>query len=186
MKSLASLIAKFILAIYKCLKKPIPTEPAEPTSLTLPHPEQPPEYSATIENTDIHAVIAEWFEEYDVPLEYQSYWINDCNIKVSLAYKYPAATIAQTKTVYVRPEWCNPGVIAHEVCHIIWQSLTEEERIDFENKMYDERQKNKLLALAWETKPYMQTNVIEAHAEIYRYLGQYMPESLKKYYPKVF
>jgi hypothetical protein len=31
----------------------------------------------------------------------------------------------------------------------------------------------------------MSTNIIEAHAEVFRYLGGKMPEQLKNYYPQL-
>jgi hypothetical protein len=38
----------------------------------------------------------------------------------------------------------------------------------------------------FKTQAYASQNDIEAHAEIYRYLGQFMPEVLKGFYPKLF
>lgn len=184
MQRLIELIARLILAIFK--KPETEPEPVEPEPLVLPHPENAPDYTATMDNVDINTIISTWFDEYAVQNAHRPYWLNDCNIILSQKFTYPAATIAQTKTVYVRPEWCNPGVIAHEVCHIVWYELTETERIGYENALYDARQTDELVKLAWETKTYMQTNIVEAHADCYRYLGQYMPDSLKKYYPRLF
>ena len=64
--------------------------------------------------------------------------------------------------------------------------LPETAKNSFENELYNARKSDPLIALAWDTIPYMRTNDIEAHAECYRYVGQEIPDNLKPYYPKLF
>jgi len=40
--------------------------------------------------------------------------------------------------------------------------------------------------LLYAKNPYGLTNDIEGHAEVYRYIGEKMPEQLKRYYPMLF
>lgn len=141
--------------------------------------------SMTMESVRIAEVIENWLRTWKVPQRYHSFWLEECDIKLSLKYRAPAATIAQTREIFVRPEWANPGIIAHEVCHIVWQFLSDSQRESFQKDLTDALKHDYLIRLAWQTKPYMQTNKIEAHADIYRYLGDRMPEALKSYYPKL-
>jgi len=179
MNKLVELIVTLLNAILKILKGNKP-------SLKLPHPEEKPDYNLTVDSINVENLMNEWLATYDVPAEYHSYWKEHCHIIVSKQYPFPAATSAQTQTIYIRPEWANPGVIAHEVCHIVWYELAEEERIAFEYALYDARQADPLLALAWETKAYMRSNVVEAHADCYRYVGKAMPARLRRFYPRLF
>ena len=151
--------------------------------VTLPYPEAPVDYSRTIMNTFAGDLLAEWAEAYDVAD--MDFWRRDCDIQVSLRFSHAACCIGQTRQIWVRPEYANPGVLAHEACHIAWQLLTVEERGYFHATFNLARQTDEMLKLAWETKPYMRSNVVESHADCYRYLGRRMPEVLWKYYPKL-
>lgn len=172
------------------MPKPLPIPEPEPTpvpepepALTLPYPEQEPDYKRTINNTFALDVIVAWFKDYDVPIISQRYWIEDVDIEISLRYSYPAATGGGH--IWLRPEWANSGVLAHEVCHIVWSDLTLEDRETYEALFNLARTTDELLKLAWDIKPYMRTNIVEAHADCYRYLGKHMPEVLKRFYPKL-
>lgn len=151
----------------------------------LPHPEERMDRSRSMENVSIRDVIGAWLQTWNVPQQYHKFWLEECDIKLSLKYRAPAATIAQTREIFVRPEWANPGIIAHEACHIVWQFLTVTQRESFHPRVFDALKHDYLIRLAWQTKRYMQTNNVEAHADIYRYLGDRMPENLKSYYPRL-
>ena len=155
MNKLVNIIVRLLNAILKIFKGNKP-------SLTIPYPEQPANYAATMETVDIDAVITEWLTTYNVPEKYHNFWRNDCHITLSQQYTYAAATIAQTRTVYVRPEWCNAGVIAHEICHIVWYYLSTDEQKAFSYIFNEIRQHNALLALAWKTHSNMRKNIIES------------------------
>jgi hypothetical protein len=43
-----------------------------------------------------------------------------------------------------------------------------------------------LIRLLYSQNTYGLTNDVEGHAELYRYLGEKMPEQLKQFYPKMF
>jgi len=179
MNKLVELIVRLLNAILKIFKGNKP-------ALTLPHPEEKSDYTLTVDSINVENLMNEWLATYDVPAEYHSYWKEHCHIIVSKQYPFPAATSAQTQTIYIRPEWANPGVIAHEICHIIWDELPETAKNTFEDDLYNARKSDPLITLAWDTIPYMKTNDIEAHAECYRYVGQAIPDSMKTYYPKLF
>ena len=180
-------IAK-ILSLFKKKNPPTPEpEPVlEPTTepLTIPHPEEPPDYSRTIENTEANEVVHDWLVGWKVPAEYWDYWF-DYNIMISLQYQYPAATSSETNQMWLRPEWANEGVIAHELAHESYSLLSEDEKANFELEYNEYLVTDSLMILLHSGNSYMNTNIIEAHAEVYRYLGDKMPEALKKYYPKL-
>jgi hypothetical protein len=151
----------------------------------LPHPEEPVDTSKTMENTVIEPVIKEWQEVYHVPEAALPFW-NTVQVIVSLTYSVPGATDSASRMIWIRPEWSNKGVIAHEMCHISYYQLSSDEKYAFEVTFNNERQKEGLLKWAYNEKGYMQSGIIEAHADCYRYLGSQMPESLKGFYPYLF
>ena len=152
---------------------------------TLPHPEETQDLNATLENIDIKKVVEKWLYDWGVPIVYYPFW-QEIDIKLSLEYPYPAATFSETKQMFIRPEWANPGVIAHECSHISYSLLTEAEKTAFESSYTTLLQTDALLRVLHSQNTYMDTNIVEAYAEIARYLGQDMPESLKRFYIKLF
>ena len=164
----------------------------------LPYPEERANYDQTLENTDIDSIVIKWLENYKVPQVYWDYWRND-GVIFKLKYDTvlvwingkqehaPAQTtrLADGKTLLeARPEWFNPGIIAHEQAHNSYGFLTEQQKLDWVSA-YKEAKKEGLVKLVFSEHPYANANDIEAHAEVFRYLGLYMPEGLKKYYPKL-
>lgn len=151
----------------------------------LPHPEEKPDYNQTINNIKIDGVFAVWYESYAVPAEHRDYWRHQIVITIDDTLNYPACAwgIRNKRYLSVRPEWCNAGVIAHEQAHNSYDLLSFDQIINFKND-YTPLIKSDL-KLLFSKHPYGLTSYVEAHAEIYRYLGQAMPESLKKYYPKL-
>jgi UTP-glucose-1-phosphate uridylyltransferase len=62
--------------------------------------------------------------------------------------------------------------------------LTDEQKNAFEAAYHGTRGLP-ITKLLIKEHPYTQSSVVEAHAEVYRYLGIIMPESLKEFYPKL-
>lgn len=163
------------------------TEPP-PEELSIPHPEEPPDYSRTIENTDLDAVLDEWELNYDVPVGEREYWKTKIEIKLDATIPYPAGTyeLNGIRHLTIRPEWVNPGVIAHEQAHNSYALLTSEQKTEFATTYAPIKTSDPLVVFLFHENSYGLTNDIEGHAEIYRYLGAEMPGVLKKYYPKLF
>lgn len=153
---------------------------------SLLHPEEKPNYTQTKNNVDLDAVFAAWCTSYQVPEEHRDYWRHQIVITIDDTLNYPACAwgLHDRRYLSVRPEWCNPGVIAHEQAHNSYDLLTEEQRVNFKNDFTPLIKSD--LKLLFDAHPYGLTSTAEAHAEIYRYLGQSMPKVLKKYYPKLF
>lgn len=150
----------------------------------LPHPEEPMNPSATLENTDIKWVVKQWLYDWGVPVVYYPFW-QGIDIKLDPTLSNPAATFSETKRMYVNPKWANPGVIAHECGHISYSLLTEGAKFAFETS-YTLLDTDPLLRVLHSQNSYMNTNIVETHAECYRFLGQQLPGNLKRYYPQLF
>ena len=162
-------------------------------AIPLPHPEESMNPQATLGNTDIKGVIREWYSAWNVPQINQPFWDSVSISVVDNLYcvfnnqftKVPALTYADTKEMSIDPMWANPGVIAHEMAHISYSFLTIIDVAQF-NIAYEEVKIDALIKLLESQNQYMKTNTVELHAEIYRYLGERMPESLKTFYPRLF
>lgn len=167
-------------------------------SSKLPFPEEPRNNEATIENTDIGLIWDKCFEERAVPAANRN--ALKALVKVELVYPFfvdiggvyqevPAGTWKDVLGRYnmkCEPQWANSGLFAHELCHPVYDCLTPEERLEFESVYGLQVESNELMVYLDSVNSYMNTTVIEAHAEVYRFLGQYMPDSLKKFYPGLF
>ncbi len=162
-------------------------------SPVLPHPEESMNSQATLQSVNVKAAVKEWYSRWGVPLVYQSYW-DSVRIAVvdnlyaaigGVSIKVPAFTYADTKEMSIDPMWANPGVIAHEMSHISYSFLTATDIGQF-TITYEEVKTDALVKLLESQNQYMKVSTVELHAEIYRYLGGRMPESLKAFYPKLF
>ncbi len=153
----------------------------------LPHEPERPDYSRTLQNVNVSRVLEGWFEGWGVPKKHRKYWRR---FKIMISYKYgpeyPAATSSETNEMWLRPEWANPGVVAHELAHESYSRLKKKKKESFEREYRRRLAEDEMIKYAYGRIDYMKTNNIEAHAEIYRYIGQAMPRELKKYYPKLF
>lgn len=165
-------------------KKPI----IEPEILTLPHPEEPVNYECTIENYNLDVIFEKWFDDYLVPVEYRDYWRNKIEIEVTLTIPFPAGTydIPNGRHLSIRPEWLNAGVIAHEQAHNSYALLTVTDMEQFAIEHDSLKNTEPLIKLLYSINSYGLNNSVEAHAEVYRFLGQQIPERLKQYYPRLF
>jgi hypothetical protein len=167
--------------------------------LSIPHPEEPMNAAATLENTSVHATVIRWLQDWSVPSRYWDYWEKAIDIEVHESYPAslismgitqdtPAATweAGGRRHLAVKPQWLNPGVIAHEQAHNSYALLTPEARVAFSAVYAAAKNTDALIRLLYSRNGYGLSNDIEGHAEVYRYIGQHMPESMKQYYPKLF
>lgn len=167
--------------------------PAEPISPrlpvnSLPHPEEPPDYSHTMANTDLNTALDAWAVKYNVPETWRAFWKTKIIITLDDTIGYPAGTFEQggIRHLNIRPEWVNPGVIAHEQAHNSYALLTGKQKKDFSAAYTPLKTSDPYIRYLYSTNTYGLTSDIEGHAEIYRYLGERMPEILKQYYPRLF
>lgn len=171
---------KLILAfLSKLFKKP----------LAIPFPEEKPDYTQTLENTNILSVLGYWLTKYRVPVEFWNYWKTEgVHIQLTSGVPYPAATYELDGKRYmnIRPEWLNAGVIAHEQAHNSYSLLSNTDKQFFSVAYTPLKTTDPLIKLLYSMKASNMANDIEGHAEVYRYLGGKMPEVLKQYYPKLF
>jgi hypothetical protein len=162
---------------------------------SLPYPMEPEDPLKKASTIIIENVVTLWLDNYNVPFDYRIYWRNEIEIKVydfwpqeilnnhtEINIKTPGFMF--DKVLYCLARWFNPGVIAHEQAHNSYTLLHEKE--DWIVAYKAEATGNKPLQQVFKEHPYACVNDIEAHAEIYRYLGPKMPDNLKIYYPKLF
>jgi len=161
-----------------------PSVPDDTPAYTVPFPKEPENPTATLDNTDLQSVIASWMVSREVPVAYRLFWTE--GVKIQLSYQYPyAAASAETLRVWVNPVHATPGVVAHECAHISYRYLSDDDRIAWASSFDHALVHDCLLKFVSEKEPYMLHNYIEAHAEVYRYLGPQMPKELKRFYPKL-
>lgn len=156
--------------------------------LTIPYPEERPDYLQTIGSLSIDRVITAWLIAYSVPVEYWDYWRTEgVRITVTSAIAYAAGTYELDGKRYmdIRPEWVNSGVIAHEQAHNSYALLTVEQRLEFSSIYKSLIPVVPLMKLLYSINPYGLVNAIEGHAECYRYLARSMPSALHSFYPKL-
>jgi len=160
---------------------------ASPPS-SLPHPEEQPDYSRNLENTSFTDVLNKWFEVYNVPEQYREFWQDKIAVTVTVDISYPAGTWDEDgkRHLAVRPEWLNPGVIAHEQAHNSYALLTDGQKTEFSVVYNPLKDTDTLIKLLYSQNQYGLSGDVEGHAEVYRYLAEQMPEQLKQYYPKLF
>jgi hypothetical protein len=149
--------------------------------MELPYPEEPPDYTRTVTGFDL---LHSFFDHYFVPEIYWNYW-RQVTIIVDRKLPYPAGMVSETKTLLVKPEYTNPGILAHEFSHLSYSELKPEEKASYTTEYTNALKTDALLKYLYSQKQYMSTNIIEAHAEVFRYLGNKMPAQLKNYYPEL-
>lgn len=169
------------------------------TPLTILHPEEPRNDSQTVANTVIGDIITKWLTDWKVPAAYWEYWRNAIVIQIydfwppemlatGLQPDTPAATWEADGKRHLASlaKWLNPGVIAHEQAHNSYALLSDAEKLAFSAVYTPLKDNDPLIKYLYSVNNYGLTSDIEGHAEVYRYLGDEMPEVLKKYYPKLF
>lgn len=174
-------------------------QPAASSGLALPHPEEAMNPSATVANTSVDAVMTKWLRDWAVPAQHWDYWKKAIDLKVYDVYppsltamgikqETPAGTweAGGKRYLAIKPSWLNPGVIAHEQAHNSYALLTVPQKAAFAALYNSLKNTDPLIKLLYSKNTYGLTTDIEGHAEVYRYIGQRMPEQLKQYYPKLF
>lgn len=119
-----------------------------------------------------------WAEKYQVK---DKAWGLSLQVIFDDTITNPAWTI--TDVIYIQSQFANPGVLAHEAAHVSYSLLTDKGKADFEIKFNLLSSDPKIILLKNMGKL---SNMIENHAEIYRYWGNQMPGTLKQFYPKLF
>jgi hypothetical protein len=171
---------------------------------SLPHPEEPQDKNKTLANTSIDEVFKTWFTRWAVPVANWDYWYQAIDIHVQdgwtleqigmlpYGYKTPAYTYEADgiRHFYCLATWWTPGVVAHEQAHNSYALLTEAQKDQYEIA-YQQCQNDPYIKLLHSQNTYMNaldahSRHVEAHAEVYRFLGQQVPEELKRFYPKLF
>ncbi len=159
-----------------------PPPPPPPSPPKLLHPEEPSDSSRTIANTtaaDLAATIQAWKDHYQVPASQNAFWDT---MHVELSAVAPAGGVAATdcaaKHMWVEPPWMNPGVIAHEMSHYAYWQLTQRQKNAYADLLSPLRISDPVIMAI----PNLNASDVEAYADIYRYQGSDMPESLKAFY----
>lgn len=179
---------------------PPPTaSPLKARPLTIPHPEEPVNPSATLANTDVNAIITKWLIDWGVPAQHRDYWKTaidlqvhdiypDSLIAMGITQDTPAVTweAGGKRHLAIKPKWLNPGVIAHEQAHNSYALLTSSQKSVFSSAYTSLKDNDPLIKLLYSKNTYGLTNDIEGHAEVYRYIGIHMPPQLITYYPRLF
>ncbi len=159
-----------------------------PKRLAIPRPPEAPDYSQTLENVNLDSALDEWEIKYNVPITYRDYWKTGIIVTLDANLPCPAMTFEKDgmRHLTIRPEWVNPGVIAHEQAHNSYALLTEQQKAEFSTIYTTLKTTDPLIVFLYSKNSYGLTNDIEGHAEVYRYIAEQMPEVLKKYYPRLF
>jgi len=165
----------------------------------LPHPEESRNDARTMASADINGTLNMWLNDWAVPVENREFWKSMIVVTlkspliirddVGNEKEVPACTYWGTggrRYLDIEPEWLNPGVIAHEQAHNSYALLSEDQKQAFISTYRRLINVDPYIVLLYSIDTYGLTSDIEGHAEVYRYLGQCMPQELKKYYPKLF
>jgi hypothetical protein len=147
----------------------------------LPYPEESRLKEPMTSFADIQKLRYRWLKERAVPLKDWEYWEN---ITIRLAPDAPFAWCSGEE-IAINPYWGNVGVLAHEAAHRSWSFLTEQEKRDFAVEHDRLKVSDPYLRLLYSKNQYGLSSDIEGHAEVMRYLCNTMPESLKKFYPRL-
>ncbi|MFA5572421.1 MAG: hypothetical protein WDA42_04880 [Candidatus Bathyarchaeia archaeon] len=168
----------------------------------IPFPEEPVDETVKLEDIDTVKVIRQWYIQYEIQGDWD-FWNGirelaeeahevDIDVEQDLpvwnGYQHvlvPAYSISESKLVRFDVNWFNPGTIMHEFCHISYSILKPIQKLAWDDWYYQNRNKG-VLKYLFSQHPYGLTNPIEGHAEIGRYLGQYMPEEARKFYPEIY
>jgi hypothetical protein len=155
--------------------------------LVLPHPEEKENPDQTLDNVDVDKVLSKWMIDWEVPARNCYYWDGMVEVHLDPSLNFPAGAYEYQgkRHIVAKPSWFNPGVVAHEQAHNIYALLTEGEKVAWVTE-FNIAKGNKLVKYMFSLHGYGKDNPVEGHADIYRYLGQSMPEQLKYFYPRLF
>jgi hypothetical protein len=170
-----------------------------------PYPQEPYDPNQVLTNTLTYDVMAEFLAEREVPREYWNFWLDHVEFKIYESWpdyepfnwwKYSGYISESTpgiawedngiRHVAALLGYALPGMIAHECAHLSYGLLSEDEKIEYSNQYQMIKDNDQRIIELFKYNSYGLKNDIEAHAEIYRYLGEEMPDILKQFYPKLF
>jgi hypothetical protein len=179
--ALVAVVGGFIAWWFFLRKKPKPPEPPppDPDPATWNDVPYPRETSTSPRYATVAELMAVWFSRWFVVDT--GFWSNISNLVVIIDPSMQGAAYTTGKEIHIHPDFSDPGVLAHEVCHVDWPLLSPNEQQDFADLYPVVAARDKLVALV--TKELWGEPKVEAHAEIYRYLGKYMPVELRRFYP---
>lgn len=174
-------------------------------SLSLPHPEESRNDKQTVVNINVGDIVLTWQMSWNVPIENREFLDKSIVIQPldtwppELLTRFPklaggavACTVSDPiKHLYILAPYLNPGTIAYEMAHPAFALLTDEQKTKYQVTFSNLRGVDPLLVKLF--KQYSgeltaDTDVdirIAGHAQIYRILGDQMPEILKQYYPQL-
>ncbi len=156
--------------------------------LSLPFPDISRNDSQNINNVVAVNFIRMWLTTYAIPVSYHNYWLTAIVYALDPAYLYYAGSWGENgvrHTTY-RPEWLNTSIIAHEQAHNSYALLAQVQRDAFPETYQKALREDRLVKYLYTQRGQNMYNDVEAHAEIYRYLGGKMPNNVKAFYPKLF
>jgi len=169
------------------------TTPETQNNLVLPHPEEPRDDSRTLENTPVDYGLLLWKKSYKISDENYAYFNSHTRVRLVDPFlidgkEYPAGTydIESGRALDIEPRWYNAGVTGHEEGHNSYALLTVEQVEEFNTLFNHYKQNDPLIKYLFSINSYGLTNNVEGHAEVYRYLGEKMPEPLKQFYKNLF
>ena len=104
-----------------------------PQAMELPYPEEAPDYTYTITGEEL---LQRFFNRYFIPEVYWNFW-RRVTIVVDKTLSYPAGMVSQTKTLLLKPEYANPGILAHEFSHLSYYELNPNKKASFSSLRSD-------------------------------------------------
>ncbi len=171
---------------------------APPNAMVLPHPEEPMNPAATLAAVDVAATVSKWLVDWGVPAQYWDFWRTAIAIEVYEVYPPSLLSIGLKQDtpsgtweadgkrhLAIKPQWLNPGVIAHEQAHNSYAFLSAEQKAAFSAAYTPLKNTDPLIKFLYSKNTYGLTSDVEGHAEIYRYIGKQMPAQLQTYFPRL-
>ena len=125
--------------------------------------------------SDVRTLKAIWCSDYKVT---NLQWGISLNVIIDDSITAPAWTVGNI--IYIQSQFANVGILAHEAAHVSYSLLEDKRGFEIVFNYLADNPKIKLLREMGKL-----STAIENHAEIYRYWGNQMPESLKQYYPEL-
>jgi hypothetical protein len=176
-----------------------PNYSMKPPPSVLPHSEIPLNSLATLADFDVDATILKWLIDWEVPQTWWSHWKRSVDVQVYSIYppfildmgvKPDTPVIAWSadgkRHIAIKISWLNPGVIAHEQAHFSYALLNPEQKSAFSVLFSSLKKTDPLILQLFSFDSNRFSDDVEGHADVYRYIGQHMPEQLKQYYPTLF
>jgi hypothetical protein len=181
----------------------VPAQIATPSKVSDAGLPYPPESLIAYKTKGL--LISSFFSKYKIPSRYQSYWKT---LKFILHTEYPieigdggelasAAAVLNEFSIHANLNYISIGILAHEIAHLCSTSISMDSFYNALQSLIATGSSSVLNLLmgseAWahwagnDSKfNNLSMQILEQHADVYRFLGKYMPTELKIYYPKLF